>query len=184
MPAQITRAQLLAKQGKLDEARKLLAEPADAPIRATRRCSRARTPRMLFDAKRYPEAEARLAKPRPHFPDDPDITYDYAMAAEKNGHYDIMEAQLRKLIETQPDNPQAYNALGYSLVDRGLRLRRSREADREGRRRLRRTTRSSWTASAGRNIGWAITTEAAKHPEARPTTCSRTPKLARISAKC
>ena len=37
-----------------------------------------------------------------------------------------MEAQLRKLIQTQPDNPQAYNALGYSLADRNQRLQ---EAD-------------------------------------------------------
>ena len=33
-----------------------------------------------------------------------------------------MEKQLRELIRTQPDNPQAYNALGYSLADRNQRL--------------------------------------------------------------
>jgi Flp pilus assembly protein TadD len=44
------------------------------------------------------------------------------MSAEKNGHYDVMETQLRTLIKLQPDNPQAYNALGYSLVDRGERV--------------------------------------------------------------
>jgi Flp pilus assembly protein TadD len=44
------------------------------------------------------------------------------MAAEKNGHYDVMETQLRTLMRTQPNNPQAYNALGYSLVDRNQRL--------------------------------------------------------------
>ena len=48
------------------------------------------------------------------------------MAAEKTGHYDVMETQLRKLMQTQPDNPQAYNALGYSLADRNQRLQ---EAD-------------------------------------------------------
>lgn len=121
IPAQITRAQLLEKQGKPDDARKLLAslqspDPRDQALIARTDAA------ILFDAKRYPEAEARLAQATADFPDDPDLTYDYAMAAEKNGHYDIMEAQLRKLIETQPDNPQAYNALGYSLADRGLRL--------------------------------------------------------------
>lgn len=121
VPAQIARAQLLDKQGKTDEARKLLAgvqttDPHDRAIVARTDAS------LLFDAKRYPEAEARLAKAAADFPDDPDIAYDYAMAAEKNGHYDVMEQQLRKLMRTQPDNPQAYNALGYSLADRGLRL--------------------------------------------------------------
>jgi tetratricopeptide (TPR) repeat protein len=125
IPAQITRAQLLEKQGKPDDARKLLAslqspDPRDQALIARTDAA------ILFDAKRYSEAEARLAQATADFPDDPDLTYDYAMAAEKNGHFDIMEAQLRKLIETQPDNPQAYNALGYSLADRGLRLQ---EAD-------------------------------------------------------
>ncbi|WP_144157764.1 tetratricopeptide repeat protein [Paraburkholderia sp. BCC1885] len=121
IPAQITRAQLLAKQGKTDDARKLLAglqaqDPRDQALIARTDAA------ILFDAKRYQEAEDRLAQATATYPDDPDLTYDYAMAAEKNGHYDTMEAQLRKLIEAQPDNPQAYNALGYSLADRGVRL--------------------------------------------------------------
>jgi predicted Zn-dependent protease len=121
VPAQITRAQLLAKQGKTDDARRLLAnlqapDPRDQALLARTDAA------VLFDAKRYPEAETRLQQATATFPDDPDLTYDYAMAAEKNGHYDVMEAQLRKLIQTQPDNPQAYNALGYSLADRNQRL--------------------------------------------------------------
>jgi tetratricopeptide (TPR) repeat protein len=125
IPAQITRAQLLEKQGKPDDARKLLAglqaqDPRDQALIARTDAA------ILFDAKRYQEAEDRLAQATADYPDDPDLIYDYAMAAEKNGHYDTMEAQLRKLIEMQPDNPQAYNALGYSLADRGVRLQ---EAD-------------------------------------------------------
>src|SRR6266702_3287634 len=121
MPAQVTRAQLLAKQGKPDDARKLLAslqapDPRDQALLARTDAA------ILFDAKRYPEAETRLQQATAVFPEDPDLTYDYAMAAEKNDHYDVMEAQLRKLIQTQPDNPQAYNALGYSLADRNQRL--------------------------------------------------------------
>ncbi|MFP6557006.1 tetratricopeptide repeat protein [Paraburkholderia sp. B3] len=125
VPAQITRAQIYEKEGKVDDARRQLAsiqtdDPRDQALIARTDAA------ILFDAKRYPEAEARLAKAVTDFPDDPDLTYDYAMSAEKNGHYDVMETQLRKLIKTQPDNPQAYNALGYSLADRNLRLQ---EAD-------------------------------------------------------
>jgi len=125
IPAQITRAQLLDRDGKTDDARRQLAsiqtdDPRDQALIARTDAA------ILFDARRYPEAEARLAKAVSDFPDDPDLAYDYAMAAEKNGHYDVMETQLRKLIKTQPDNPQAYNALGYSLADRNLRLQ---EAD-------------------------------------------------------
>src|ERR1700754_3568248 len=125
IPAQITRAQLLEKQGKPDEARRLLAnihamDPRDQALIARTDAA------ILFDAKRYQEAEARLQQATADFPDDPDLTYDYAMAAEKTGHFDVMEAQLRKLMRTQPDNAQAYNALGYSLADRNQRLQ---EAD-------------------------------------------------------
>lgn len=125
VPAQITRAQILDKEGKTDDARRQLAaiqtnDPRDQALIARTDAA------ILFDAKRFTDAEGRLAKATADFPDDPDLTYDYAMAAEKNGHYDVMEAQLRKLIKTQPDNPQAYNALGYSLADRNQRLQ---EAD-------------------------------------------------------
>jgi tetratricopeptide (TPR) repeat protein len=121
LPAQVTRAQLLAKQGKVDEARQLLADLQTSDPREQALLARTDAA-LLFQAQRYQEAEDTLAKATAEFPDDPDITYDYAMSAEKNAHYDLMEAQLRKLIKEQPDNPQAYNALGYSLVDRGLRI--------------------------------------------------------------
>ena len=121
LPAQVTRAQILASHGKVDEARQLLgslqtSDPRDLALLARTDAA------ILFQAQRYPEAEAALSKASAAFPDDPDIAYDYAMAAEKNGHYDTMEAQLRKLMKEQPDNAQAYNALGYSLVDRNQRL--------------------------------------------------------------
>ena len=121
LPAQITRAQIVARDGKVDDARKMLA--ALNPVEPREQALIARTDgAILFDAKRYEEAEARLAEATRSFPSDPDLVYDYAMAAERNAHFDVMETQLRKLIKLQPDNPQAYNALGYSLADRNQRL--------------------------------------------------------------
>ncbi|MGN6317488.1 tetratricopeptide repeat protein [Trinickia sp.] len=119
--ARVTRAQLLAKAGKVDDARKILADLQPADPREQALIARTDSA-ILFDAKRYREAEARLQEANDAFPNDPEIQYDYAMAAEKNGHYDLMESVLRKLIKEQPDNPQAYNALGYSLADRNQRL--------------------------------------------------------------
>jgi tetratricopeptide (TPR) repeat protein len=119
--ARVTRAQLLAKAGKVDDARKILGalQPADPREQALIIRTDAA---ILFDAKRYPEAESRLQAANEAFPSDPEIQYDYAMAAEKNGHYELMESVLRKVMQEQPDNPQAYNALGYSLADRNQRL--------------------------------------------------------------
>lgn len=55
-------------------------------------------------------------------PDDDGLLYDAAMAAERAGHADIMEKLLRRLIALKPNAAHAYNALGYSLADRGERL--------------------------------------------------------------
>jgi Flp pilus assembly protein TadD len=44
------------------------------------------------------------------------------MAAEKLDRLGDMERALRRLIELRPNDGHAYNALGYSLADRSLRL--------------------------------------------------------------
>jgi tetratricopeptide (TPR) repeat protein len=119
--ARVTRAQLMAKNGKIDDARKMLADIRTDDPREQAAIDRTDAA-ILFDAKRYRDAESRLKEANAAFPSDPEIQYDYAMAAEKNGHYDVMESVLRKVMQEQPDNPQAYNALGYSLADRNQRL--------------------------------------------------------------
>jgi tetratricopeptide (TPR) repeat protein len=60
-------------------------------------------------------------------PDYPDLLYDYAMAAEKVDRIDLLEANLRKLIQIRPDHAHAYNALGYTFADRNQRLPEARE---------------------------------------------------------
>ncbi len=45
-----------------------------------------------------------------------------------------MEAQLREVMAQAPDNHHAYNALGYSLAERNVRLQEALRADREGAR--------------------------------------------------
>jgi Flp pilus assembly protein TadD len=49
------------------------------------------------------------------------------MAAEKINRIDVMETQLRRLIALRPDHAHAYNALGYTLADRNLRLEEARQ---------------------------------------------------------
>jgi Flp pilus assembly protein TadD len=55
-----------------------------------------------------------------------DLIYEQAMMAEKLGRLDEMERLLRRVIQLKPDHQHAYNALGYSLADRGLRLDEAR----------------------------------------------------------
>jgi Flp pilus assembly protein TadD len=44
------------------------------------------------------------------------------MAAERLDRIDVLEARLKQLIAIRPEHAQAYNALGYTLADRNLRL--------------------------------------------------------------
>jgi tetratricopeptide (TPR) repeat protein len=55
-------------------------------------------------------------------PDSDDLLYDRAMAAEKINRLDILEADLRRLIQMDPEHAHAYNALGYTLADRTNRI--------------------------------------------------------------
>jgi len=54
-------------------------------------------------------------------PDAPDLIYDLAMVAERLDKVDEAETQLRHLVELKPDDAQALNALGYTIVDRTAR---------------------------------------------------------------
>jgi len=81
---------------------------------------------LLGQAKRYDEAYDVLDKAVQTLPDTPEIIYDYAMAAERLNRLDVTERELRKLIRIKPDSAQAYNALGYSLADRNVKLEEAR----------------------------------------------------------
>ncbi len=51
-----------------------------------------------------------------------DLQYELAMMAEKLNKLDDMERILRQVMVAKPQDPQAYNALGYSLAERNTRL--------------------------------------------------------------
>lgn len=121
VPAQARYAGVLAKQGKLAEARKHLQDVSagDAQQRTQLTLAEAN---LLRDANAYQEAFDFLSKAVARTPDAPDLLYDHAMAAEKVNRVDILEANLRKVIKMRPDHAHAYNALGYTLADRNQRL--------------------------------------------------------------
>ena len=121
MAAQLRRASLLARQGKLDEARQLLrALPERTPADA--RTKLLAEVQLLRDNKKYQEAYDLLKTAIASAADPTDLLYDQAMLAEKLNRPDEMEQLLRRLIAAKPDYHHAYNALGYSLADRNVRL--------------------------------------------------------------
>ena len=119
--AQIKRAQVIAKRGDMDGARKLLQELNVNGDREEAQLVIAEG-QLLRDANQLQEAmnvfQAGLAR----FPANTDLLYDCAMVAEKSGQWDVMESALRKIMELAPNNQHAYNALGYSLAERNIRL--------------------------------------------------------------
>jgi tetratricopeptide (TPR) repeat protein len=84
---------------------------------------------MAKGNKQYQQAYDTLAKAIANSKeaDQADLQYDLAMMAEKLTRLDEMERILRQVIESKPEDPGAYNALGYSLADRNLRLPEAKE---------------------------------------------------------
>lgn len=126
MAAQMRRASMLARQGRMDEARALLrAFPESRP--EVGRLKLVAEARLLRDFKAWDQSYEVYGQAFQRFPDDTDLLYDQAMMAEKAGRFDEMERLLRRLIELDPEHHHAYNALGYALADRNIRLPEARQ---------------------------------------------------------
>jgi tetratricopeptide (TPR) repeat protein len=123
---QTRRANLLAKQGKMEDARALLRgtpelQPSDARAKLNAEVQ------LLRDYKLFEQAYALLAQALQRDPKDADLAYDQAMVADKLGKTAEMEQLLRQVIAAKPDYHHAYNALGYGLADRGEKLPEARQ---------------------------------------------------------
>ncbi len=124
--ARTRQAIVLGRMQRVDQARKVLAE-TNAPNDAARTQLTMAEGQVLREARRYQESLDLLTKALANKPEDTNLLYETAMAAEKVDQVDVMEKHLRKLITLKPDDAQAYNALGYSLADRGQRLGEARD---------------------------------------------------------
>ena len=125
LEVQTRRASLLARQGKLAQARELIRRvpektPADARAKLLAEAQ------VLRDVKQWGEANTLLAKANLQFTDDVDLIYEQSMMLEKLNKLDEMERLLRRVIAIKPDHQHAYNALGYSLAERNVRLPEAR----------------------------------------------------------
>ncbi|QYF94767.1 tetratricopeptide repeat protein [Massilia sp. PAMC28688] len=124
--AQLVRATLVARQGDLGRARKLIAAlTPEAPS------SRAQMvlveSQILRGAGQLEAAYKLLAEGARRYPASNELLYDFALVAEKTGRWDVMEKTLRAIIKQAPNNHDAYNALGYSLAERNVRLHEALE---------------------------------------------------------
>ncbi len=119
--AKLRVAVMYGKLGRVDEARRYLAELPAVTIEERIQVQQVDA-QVLRDAGDNAKAYTVLAAALETFPDDPDLLYDLAMVAEKLDRIDVVEQKLSRLIELKPTNAHALNALGYTLVDRTTRL--------------------------------------------------------------
>jgi tetratricopeptide (TPR) repeat protein len=119
--AQIRRASLLAKQGQIEQGRKLIQSLPERTSGDARTKLSAEV-QLLRDNKQYQQAYDLLAAALVKTPRDTDLMYDQAMIAEKMENPADMERILREVMVIKPEFHHAYNALGYSLADRNVRL--------------------------------------------------------------
>jgi tetratricopeptide (TPR) repeat protein len=119
--AKLRVAAIMGKQGRVTAARQYLNDLPAVTIDQRVQVRQAEA-QLLRDANDHAEAYVVLAKALKEHPDSTDLLYDSAMVAEKLDRIDEAEQQLRRVLELKPDDAQALNALGYTLVDRTKRL--------------------------------------------------------------
>lgn len=125
LEVQLRRASLLARNGKVAQARELVQRMPDTTPEDARAKVLAEA-QVLRDAKLWADANTVLARANQRFPDDVDLIYEQSMMFEKLNRLVDMERLLRRVIELKPDHQHAYNALGYSLAERNVRLPEAR----------------------------------------------------------
>ncbi len=122
---QLRRAMVLAQQGQMDQARALIRQLPEKDTEDARKKINLEL-QLLRDNGQEQAAYALLAQALKSFADDAELRYELAISAEKLGRPEEMEQILRGVIASKPDYHAAYNALGYSLAERNVRLDEAR----------------------------------------------------------
>jgi tetratricopeptide (TPR) repeat protein len=119
--ARLREAQLLYKAGQLVAALAVLHQaPAPQPQQQVNLILM--EAQMLRDSQQHEASFTVLSRGLEQFPKQPQLLFETAMTADKIGKLALFEQLMRKLIVVAPDAAQAYNALGYSFLERNIRI--------------------------------------------------------------
>jgi tetratricopeptide (TPR) repeat protein len=77
---------------------------------------------LLSKNRDYEDAFNLLTEALEEMPGQTDLLYARALVAENLDRFEVLEADLRQVLAKNPDDPNALNALGYTLAERGERL--------------------------------------------------------------
>lgn len=115
--AQLRLAMVTAHQGDVQRARDLLhAVPTENEQEHVQRVLAEE--QILRDAKQYREALTLLNGSLTELPGQSDLLYARALVAERLDMLSVVETDLRAVLDRDPKNVNALNALGYTLADR------------------------------------------------------------------
>jgi tetratricopeptide (TPR) repeat protein len=120
--AQIRIAMIDAKAGRIAQARERLRSIEVDTLEQEQRILLAEG-EILRNAKKHQEAFDVYSEGLARMPDNVNVLYARALTAEKIERLDVTFSDLEKIIGLDPQNAQALNALGYTLVDRTDRVK-------------------------------------------------------------
>lgn len=128
LTARIRAAELVGISGDVEQGRERLRSMASSlEDQAMRPRLITAESRMLQTAGQANEAVLVLTEGLAEIPDNEDLLYARALAANAADDINLMMADLNRLIEKDPDNAHALNALGYHLADSNVELDRAEE---------------------------------------------------------
>lgn len=126
--AELRTAECMGRLGRVDEARLHLDrlrnqyDETAAQIRIA--TTRARVELAAGDPAR---ALAVLSNAVERYPEDTELRYSRALTAAEQDRFELARGDLEYILEQDPDNARALNALGYMLADRNQELKRARD---------------------------------------------------------
>ncbi|HWK62121.1 MAG TPA: tetratricopeptide repeat protein [Eoetvoesiella sp.] len=124
--ARMHQAVLQGRLGNIPQARKTI-DAAKAQSRHERAVKALTMSSIYRDAGRSDQAVEVLVKADKSLPDSAEIKFDLGMLYERQGKLDEFEKLMRRVIELEPNDADAYNALGYTLADQNTRLDEAQE---------------------------------------------------------
>jgi len=126
LEAQIRIASILAEEGQIDAARAQLQSISATTLDIELRLILAEG-EILRKAKREQDAIDVFTAALQHMPDNDSLLYARAMTFEKMGKIDEAINDFETIVKNDPKNPDALNALGYTLVDMTQRIKEGKE---------------------------------------------------------
>ena len=126
--ARLRSAFLLARQGKIDDAIAALEKMASGSQSDGSLVRIYLAEGEIYNqAGRYRDAIRAYNKGLKIAPGNTDLLYARGLTAEKVDDLEMLESDMRRILEANPDDASALNALGYTLADRTDRLQEAYE---------------------------------------------------------